>query len=63
MPEKIKNLKNKTINHVNRNRGKYGIVAGSGATLYVLNKLDRVAKWNEFLEEHDLTDAFYSPEI
>lgn len=45
-------------NHVYRNRGKYAALA----TLVVCAKLQMLSakQWNEFLEEHNLTDAYYT---
>lgn len=57
----MQNFKNKVVsarNHVSRNRGRYGILAGLTLGL-ALNRV-AVNSWNEFLEEQNLTDEFYS---
>lgn len=43
--------------HVVRNRAKY---AAAGTTVFFAGVLiARARVWNEFLDEHDLTDTFY----
>lgn len=64
MRNKLSSLKNRvsTIeHHIFRYRGRYGVTAGAVAAVVVLNKVDRVSEWNEFLIEKDLFDEFYHP--
>lgn len=58
---KIKTKASSVKNHVNRNRGKYGLAIGFTAAVAINRQA--VKGWNEFLEEKGLTDEFYSPEI
>lgn len=60
MKNKITSASQTVKNHVVRNRAKYAFVAGATSTVYVLNKTDRVAQFNDFLEEKGLLDEFYA---
>lgn len=63
MRDKLSSVKERVspvANHVYRNRGRYAFTAGAVAATYVLGKRDRVAEWNQFLEEKGLTDEFYA---
>lgn len=56
-------MKNKLIvvkEHINRNRGRYGIAAGFTAC-FMLNQ-HAVSEWNKFLDEKGLTEEYYLPE-
>jgi hypothetical protein len=63
MPPQITSAKEKVLNHVTRHRAKYAFVAGATTATIVLNKMDRVAQFNAFLEEKGLTDEYYTPEF
>lgn len=59
MPEKIRDLKNKTILHVHRNRAKYA--AALTAVAFLKMQLHTGKEINTFLEKHNLLDAYYNP--
>ena len=59
MPEKIRALKNKTVLHVHRNSAKYA--AAATAAVFIKLQLRSGKNMNEFLEKHNLLDAFYNP--
>lgn len=53
-------LKNKTANamrHVHRNRAKYATLVTS--VVFVKLMIAQANGWNQFLEEHGLTEEFY----
>ena len=52
-------VKNRTIDHIRRYRGRYA-AATTAVAFYAILTRPAVKQWNEFLEEHNLTDTFYS---
>lgn len=60
---KFTSTPSKVKNHVVKHRAKYAFVAGATSTVALLNKVDRVAQFNAFLEEKGLTDEFYGHEL
>lgn len=63
MLNQITSIPSKAKKHIVRNRAKYAFIAGAATATITLNKLDRVADFNAFLEEKGLTDEFYKPEL
>jgi hypothetical protein len=62
MKDKLASAQRKAKNHVVRNRGRYGYIAGFTSAMLLTHKLDRVGQFNAFLEEKGLTAEFYTPE-
>ena len=53
---KIESVKTTVVRH----RAKIAVVATAATAVYVMHRNAKVL--NEFLEEHNLTDAYYTPE-
>lgn len=57
----IKKTATSVKNHVHRNRGKYAAAATfTGMAAYHIRVI--APQWNDFLDEHDLRDAYYAQE-
>lgn len=60
MLEKTHSKINSAAATIRKHRAKIAVVATATTLIYLNRK--RVQQLNEFLEEHDLTDAYYLPE-
>lgn len=58
MLEKLNSKKNQVQTHIVKHRAKYA--AATTAAAFVTLMHQRAKDWNAFLEEHNLTDAFYA---
>ena len=62
MRNKLNSAKNRAVlvaEHIHHYRGRYAVATTFVATVAMFNKMDRLSDWNAFLEEHNLTDAYY----